>query len=83
MAGGLDQQQPEKGGHGLSWNPESRCCWRGGVEGLVKEVGEMGLRAEERLEPLGVGSLVGGGDQEMLWGGPQRRCRSLARELEP
>ena len=83
MAGGLDQQQPEKGGRGLSRNPESRRCWRGEVEELKKEVGEMGVRAEERLEPLGVCSLVGKGDQEMLRGGPWRRCRSLTQAPDP
>lgn len=83
MAGGSDQQQPEKGGRGLSRKPESRRCWRGEVKGLKKEVGKLGLRAEEWLEPLGVWSLVGKGDQEMLWGGPQRRCRSLTQAPEP
>lgn len=49
------------------------------MEGLKKEVGEMGLRAEEQLEPFRVGE----GDQEMLWAGPQRRCRSLTHALDP
>lgn len=53
------------------------------MKGLKKEVGKLGLRAEEWLEPLGVWSLVGKGDQEMLWGGPQRRCRSLTQAPEP
>ena len=46
------------------------------MEELKKEVGEMGLRAEDRLEPLGICSLGSEGDQEMLWGGSQRRCRT-------
>ena len=54
------------------------------MEELKKEeVGEMGVRAEERLEPLGVCSLVGKGDQEMLRGGPWRRCRSLTQAPDP
>jgi len=60
----------------LSRNLKSRHCWRGEVEELKKEVGEMGLRAEDRLEPLGICSLGSEGDQEMLWGGSQRRCRT-------
>lgn len=53
------------------------------MEGLKNEVREMGLRAEERLEPSGVYSSVGEGDQEVLWGGPQRRRRSLTQAPEP
>lgn len=55
--------QPEREGCELSRSPAPRHCWRQEGEGLEEE---MGLRAEEQLEPLGVCGLVGKGNQEML-----------------